>query len=283
MFDAPGELGARPEQMLPAFARAQAGVRVRFSRAGGRTVRSHGAEWGGFRARFPDRFGAACECVLVNTGGGMAGGDSYEGDFALDAGADAVVTTQAAEKIYRSQGPATRVSSRITMAAGSSLTWCPQEAILFARGSLSRTLDVEMAADARLIACESLYFGRAAMGESLDEASLRDRWRVRRDGRLIFAEDVRLEGAVAATLARPAIGGGARAAATVLMVAPDAAQRLDAAREAMAERPCEWGMSALDGMLIARLLSPDAAALRSALAGLVTHLSGRALPRSWQT
>ncbi len=118
MFDAPGELGARPEQMLPAFARAQAGVRVRFSRAGGRTVRSHGAEWGGFRARFPDRFGAACECVLVNTGGGMAGGDSYEGDFALDAGADAVVTTQAAEKIYRSQGPATRVSSRITMAAG---------------------------------------------------------------------------------------------------------------------------------------------------------------------
>jgi urease accessory protein len=283
MFDAPGEIA----ELVPAFVRAQAGVRVRFARAGARTVRTEAAEWGGFRARFPDAYTDIGEAVLVNTGGGMTGGDQFEAEIALDAGARAVVTTQAAEKIYRSQGPATIVSSRVTLGPGASLVWCPQEAILFERAHLARRLDIEMAADAALIACESVYFGRAAMGERLVSARMHDRWRVRRAGRLVFADDVRMEGDLDALLSRPAIGcangAAARAAATVLMVAPDAADRLEPARAAMADAPCDWGASALDGMLIARLLGPDAAALRATLASLLTHLAGHAPPRSWQT
>ncbi|MCX7329533.1 MAG: urease accessory protein UreD [Hyphomicrobiales bacterium] len=275
------QLSALP--IMPGYVRARGGVRVRFARAGGRTVRTEVAESGGFRARFPNTFNPSCEAVLINTGGGMTGGDALATSIAVEAGAAAVVTTQAAEKIYRSQGPATEVSTRLKIGAGAVLHWLPQEAILFGRAHLRRHLEAEIAHDATLIACESVYFGRAAMGEALDEATLRDHWRIRRGGRLIFAEDVRLEGRVVDILSRPAIAGGARAVATVLMVAPGAPARLDAARAALANAVSECGVSGFDGMLIARFLSPDAAALRADLARFMINLTGAPLPRSWQT
>ncbi len=270
-------------QLLPAHVRADGGVSIRFGLAGRRTVRLDVAESGGFRARFPSTFTDACEAVLINTGGGMTGGDRCVVRVALDDGATAVVTTQAAEKIYRSQGPETLVSTHLRLGAGSRLDWLPQEAILFARSNLKRELAVDMAADARLIACESVYFGRFAMGEMLEAATLRDCWRIRRNGRLVFAEDVRLDGTVNLALQRAAIAGGARAMATVVMAAPDAAVRLEGAREALADAVSECGATSFDGLLIARFLCRDAAALRADLARFMIHLTGAPLPRSWQT
>lgn len=268
---------------MPGHMRADGGVRVRFGLAGTRTVRSEVAESGGYRARFPTTYNDTSEAVLINTGGGMTGGDCFAARIEVDAGARAIVTTQAAEKIYRSQGPETLVSTQLDVGAGARLHWLPQEAILFARANLNRTLDADIAPDATLIVCESVYFGRFAMGEILESASLRDRWRVRRGGRLIFAEDVKLDGLVNLALQRKAVAAGARATATVLLVAPDAAARLDTAREELADAISECGVTALDGMLIARFLSPDAAALRADLARFMIHLTGAALPRSWQT
>jgi urease accessory protein len=246
-------------------------------------VRLVSHESGGYRARFPTRFDGCSEAVLINTGGGMTGGDSLDIAVTADAGARAVVTTQAAEKIYRSDGPDTTVCSRLSLAETATLHWLPQEAILFSGARLTRSLDVEMAATATLIACEAVYFGRAAMGEIFDGAAWRDRWRVRRDGRLIFAEDVRLEGLVNLALQRPAIAAGGRAVATVIVAAPGAESRLDGARAALAGAVSECGASALESLLICRLISPDAAALRADLARLMAALTMSPLPRSWQT
>jgi urease accessory protein len=268
---------------LPAFVRAHGGVEVRFGRAGARTVRLDVSERGGYRARFPTTFDDTCEAVLINTGGGMTGGDRFEARIVVDPDAQAIVTTQAAEKIYRSQGPATHVSTQISVGAGARLHWLPQEAILFDRANLERTLEADIAPDATLIACESLYFGRFAMGEVLEHASLRDRWRIRRGGRLIFAEDVKLRGPINLALQRRAVAAGARAMATVLMVAPGAPAQVEAARGALAVATSECGVTGLDGMLVTRLLSADAAALRADLARFMMHLTGSALPRSWQT
>ncbi len=253
----------RPQRALeapPLHIRASGHVSVRFGRAGERSARLASGESGGYRARFPSRWDGACEAVLINTGGGMAGGDALDVSITVEAGSDAVTTTQAAEKIYRTAGPATRVRTSIRLEAGARLDWLPQETILFAGSALERELTVDMASDARLLACETLYFGRAAMGEALVTARLKDRWRIRRGGRLVFAEDVRLEGEVSAALARPAIGAGARAVATLLFLAPDAAGRLEPLREALAGATSEFGASLVDAMLIARFLAPDAAA-----------------------
>jgi urease accessory protein len=270
-----------PEAMLPRFVRADGGVRVRIGATARGSAPLEIAESGGYRVRFLR--GAACEGVLINTGGGMAGGDTMRIAAALDDGAAAVLTTQAAEKIYRSQGDPTTIAINLALGAASRLDWLPQEQILFDEARLTRRLDAALAPDASLLLVESAVFGRLAMGESVRQGLLRDRWRVRRGGRLVFAEEVRLDGAIADLLDRRALGGGARALATVLFVSPDAEAQRDAARAAMEGAPSEWGISALDGMLIARLLGADPQALRADLARLVEFLRGAPMPRSWRT
>ena len=277
---------AATDPLLPAYVRAAGGVALRFGNVGGQTHRLDVGESGGYRARFPTTFDATSEAVLINTGGGMAGGDAMSVEVDLGSGSDAVVTSQAAEKIYRSQGADTRIETSLTVAAGASLAWLPQESILFSGARLNRRLAVDLAADARLVACESVFFGRSAMGETVQRGALRDRWRIRRDGRLVFAEDVRLEGAIAEALGRSAIGAGARAAATILVAGGDVAERLEQVR-ALAEEAqagaVELGAGLVSDLLIVRLLSPDAQALRRVLVTLLRHLTGRALPRTWLT
>ena len=183
------------------------------------------SETGGFRLKFPDQVRDECEAVLVNTGGGLTGGDRFALDVMAGVAAKVVVTTQSAEKIYRSNGPETVLATKLTVEAGGALAFLPQETILFSGAQLNRRLDVEMADDASLLAAESVVFGRSAMGEVLESGSFRDSWRIRRDGTLIFAEDIRLDGRMHQTLQRKAIGDGARAAATILYAAPDAETR----------------------------------------------------------
>lgn len=279
-----------PRATLPAYVRAAGGVRARFARiargASHATVAMEVAESAGYRIRFPHSE-HGCEAALINTGGGMTGGDHLTVSIDLGEEADALVTSQAAEKIYRSQGPETRVETKLSLGGKSRLFWMPQEAILFSQAHLSRSLSAEMAADATLLAAESTVFGRQAMGESLARAHLRESWRVRRAGRLIFADELRLEGPVEQLLARPALGGGARAMATVLVVAPDAESRLELLRETMSDAAssdgsCECGASAWNGMLVARVLGPDPGAVRALFARMLAHLRGAPLPRVWQ-
>ncbi|HMB09940.1 urease accessory protein UreD [Saliniramus sp.] len=265
---------------LPRMIRAEGGVRLAIGadpRRGGAPMRI--AESGGYRVRFPR--GRICEGVFINTGGGMTGGDRLGIDVTLADGAEAALTTQAAEKIYRSDHDDTEVTVSLDLAPGAGLAWLPQEQILFDEARLRRRFEVAMAADARLILLESTIFGRTAMGESVNAGRFRDSWRIRRAGRLIFAEEVRLEDTIAQTLARGAVAGGAHAFATCLIVAPDAEARLEEARALLVDAPSTCGISALDGFLVARFLSHDAQALRGTLIRFVEAMRGHAMPRSW--
>jgi urease accessory protein len=277
----PSEVAGSPPQ-VPGFVRAAGGVRVAFGATPRGTRALRVAESGGYRVRFP-RAGGCCEAVLINTGGGMAGGDAMRVDLSIAAGAEALVTTQAAEKVYRSQGPDTRIDVALTLGAGARLAWMPQEAILFSGARVARHVAVAMPADASLTMVEAVVFGRTAMGETFAAGAFADRWRIRRDGRLAFAEDVRLGGRVADVLALKACGGAARALAVVLVVAPDAEARLDDARAALAEAHSQCAASAWEGMLVARFLSSDAQALRADLVRFLETWRGRPMPRSWQT
>ncbi|MFT4099339.1 MAG: urease accessory protein UreD [Rhodoblastus sp.] len=261
--------------------RARGEIRARFEAHAGRTRIARLYETGGLRLRFP-KAQAVCEGVAVNTAGGIVGGDVGQLAFEAAAGAEVMLTTQSAEKIYRSDGALARMETALRLEQGASLDWLPQETILFDEARLARSLEVDMAADARLLVCESAVFGRLAMGESLLTGAFRDRWRVRRAGRLIFAEDLRLEDAPARLLDRPAIGGGARAAATLLHVAPDAESRLETCRAALSKFDCDAGASAFNGLLVARLVSPSPEILRAAIVALFSCLLGRAPPRVWQ-
>ena len=265
--------------------RAVGELRLSMRLRGTETVLDGLRQMGCLKARFPrPERGAWTNAVSLNTAGGIAAGDRLTSAIAIGEGARATIAGQAAERCYRAlQGaaPAT-VRTEIRVAPGASMEWLPQETILFDRCALDRRLEIELASDAWFLGVEAIVFGRAAMGEQVGHANFRDTIRIRRDGRLLLHDAVRMQGEVAAKLARPAIGGGARAMATLLHVAPDAEMALEALRDALADAPGEWGASAWDGMLVARFLAADGASLRRAvMTGLQALRGERPLPRVW--
>ena len=260
--------------------RAQAETRGSFARVGQRTEPQRLFETGGLRWRFP-RSSNPCEAAIVNIGGGVAGGDSYRVSLSLGEGAEVEATTPSAERIYRSDGPAASVATRLSLASGARLFWLPQETLMFDGARLERRLEAEMAAEAGLLIAETVVFGRLAMGEERIAASLRDSWRLRRDGRLVFADETRLERAGAA-LERKAVGAGARALTTIVAAVPNIEARLPDLRAALEAESggVEAGASAFDGLIVARLLSPSPFRLRAALIAAIVALGGRK-PRLW--
>jgi len=256
---------------------------VRVGLRDGRTVLRDLRQEGCLKARFP-RPAGWMETVTVNTSGGVAGGDVLETALAVDAGASASFSAQAAERFYRAlpADPPSAIATRIAVAAGARAEWLPQETILFDRCAVSRRLSVDLAQDAWFLGVESLVLGRAAMGETLRAARVSDTIVLRRDGRLILHDAIRLFGDVADCLAGPATARGAGAVATLVHVAVDAERRLEALREAWEHAPAEAGASAWDGMLVGRIVAADGAALRATVAlGLQTLRGTRPLPRVW--
>jgi urease accessory protein len=246
----------------------------------GATVRSRIAEEGSLRVRFPGACAGAQEAVLVNTAGGIAGGDRLRIAVTLEGGARLVVTTAAAEKAYRTDGPQAAVAVTATLGADAELTWLPQETILFDRARLARRVEVAMAPTARLLFAETVIFGRAAMGEAVRYGHFSDRWRVRRNGRLVFADHIRLDGAIAGPLGETAVAAGRVALGTVLMIPGDDAA-VAAVRAVADGFRGEAGISAWNGLALARLAAADGAALRHDLVLLLSALGRAPLPRLW--
>jgi urease accessory protein len=220
------------------------------------------------------------QAVLINTAGGLTGGDRMRWEIEAGAGAELTMTTQACERIYRAADGQAEVAVALAAGDGARLAWLPQETILFDEGALSRRLDVELGAGASLLVVEAVILGRTAMGETVRHGLLRDRWRVRQAGRLIFADDLKLAGAIAATAEAQPILGGARAFASILLVDADPTRFLGPVRAALG---ASGGASAFDGKLFARVAAPDGLALRHALIPALQALrDGAALPRVWR-
>lgn len=256
-------------------------ARLVAEKSAGQTAAIDIDEAGPLRLRFPRIMASdALETVLVNTGGGVVGGDRMQIEIETGEGAKVAFTSQAAEKIYRSTGPAASIEVKLKAGAKSALHWVPQETILFDRARAARTIEAGMAADATLTMCEAVIFGRSAMGESVENGTLRDRWRVRREGKLIFADALRLDGNIGKTLKLPAIASGGNAVATMVHIAPDAESKLDAVRASFEGQEIEAGASAFDGILIARIVASDGFPMRSAVLQALSA-AGAAVPRAY--
>lgn len=223
--------------------------------------------------------GNALEAVMINTSGGMTGGDRLDWEFRVGANAHMTATTQACERIYASPGGTAQTRVTLHVEDGASLNWLPQETILFDQGRFSREIAIDLAATARALIVESTIFGRRSMGETVRSGAFHDRWRVRRGGRMIHAEDFRLEGAVAAKLARNAVTGSHGALATILCIAPQAEALVRPCREFLGPN---GGASFWNGKLLARFTARDGYALRQTLVPLIGLLDeGARLPRVW--
>ena len=271
------------QQDIFAANRATGHIALSVAATGGVTRRKRVHEDGSLRVRFPNAAPDALEAVIVNTGGGMTGGDSFAIEIDMGEGASLVAGSAAAEKIYRSNGPDAKMTMRFDLAAGSRLSWLPQETILFDQARLSRRIDIDLAEGASLLMAEAVVLGRAASGEAMHHGFFTDRWRLRRAGRLVFADGARLDGAIAARLSEPAVTDGGIAMAMVL-IAPggDAqlAQGLEQVRALDENFNGEVGVSAWNGIAVARLCAKDGADLRHDLIAVLAAL-GAQVPRLW--
>ena len=225
--------------------------------------------------------------VLLNTAGGLVGGDALRIEVALGAGARALVTGQAAEKVYRSDGPDVVVRSTLSAGAGAWLEWMPQETILFDGSRLDRRLSIDLAAGARCLAGETLVFGRRARGETVGGAWLRDRWEIRREGRLAWADALALGPGAGDALSAPFAFDGAAAMTTLAYCGEGCRGLLEGLREALGGDGEGIAASCLGDVLLLRGLSRDAQALRRSVAVAWRFLRSAGgslparLPRLW--
>jgi urease accessory protein len=259
--------------------RAQGAVKFDVKLEDGVTRRGVLHESGSLRVRFPSPETDGLSGVFVNTAGGIAGGDRFDIDIVAGEGAALTLTTAAAEKVYRAGGPAAQLNIALKAEAGARLSWLPQETILFDRARILRRIDIDLAGDAQLLLCEIVVFGRAAMGERMLHGEFIDRWRLRRGGRLVFAETIRLDGDIGARLANPAIAKGGVAIGTALIVPGDETlvERIRTLSDGFGG---EVGISAWNGFAMARFCAQDAARLRADMMAVLGS-TGSALPRIW--
>lgn len=259
--------------------RARGKAHLGFAVRGGRSVLTDLHQSGCVKALLPRNHSALIDAVLINTSGGVTGGDRLEYSASLADGASLCLTTQTAERIYKSSFDVGRVTTCLELGASASLDWLPQETILFDRCALERRLEVSMTSSSSVMLLESVILGRTAMGETLESCFLSDQWRVWRDGKLIYAEAMKIDDPAA--LSGTATLGGMVAFATLVYIAPDAEARRDEMARLLDFDDVVASTSAWNGCLVTRLIASEALALRSALITILSQFRAHPLPRVW--
>jgi urease accessory protein len=231
------------------------------------------------RIMFPrGSVGAIEEAVFINTGGGIAGGDRLECSVTALTGASIAATSQTADRVYRALNRPARVATKLKVSESGKLAWLPQETILYNRARLTRETEVELVSGAELLALEWLVLGRAAHGEEVVGGQIADRWRVKKDGRLIWADSFRAEEATFRHLHKKALLSNCKAFGTLIYFGPDMQARLEFLRELTSSLRCHCAATSVGGLIVVRFAAEFELVLRLALRGLLEQLGRELAP-----
>jgi urease accessory protein len=240
------------------------------------------------RVIFPRIGGARVkEAVLINTAGGIAGGDGLECEVTAVSNASIAVTSQTAERVYRALDEPAHILTKLKVSEGARVAWLPQETIIFNWARLQRETEVEISPGAELLALEWLVFGRAAHGEQLVGGQLRDRWRVKKDGRLIWADTFHVGEEVFPHLKRRALLGNCKAIATLIYFGPELDKRLELLRDISGSLDCLCAATSVGSLIIVRLAADTSSNLKLALRALIDQLGSEfgpgpfRVPKMW--
>ena len=236
----------------------------------------------------PRTTGAAVEeAVLINTAGGIAGGDQLQFEVTARPNASIAVTSQAAEKIYRALDEPARITTSLKACEAAKLAWLPQETIVFNRGRLSRETEIDVSSGAELLALEWLVLGRAALGEEVVGGHISDSWRVKKDGRLIWADSFRATDDTFPHLHRKALLSNCKAVATLIYSGPRLDARLEFLRAIVASLGCHCAATSVSGLIIVRFAAKVSTDLRRALQRLLQQFGAELgsgpfrVPKMW--
>ena len=231
------------------------------------------------RIMFPDLGSSAVkEAVLLNIAGGTAGGDRLDYVVTALSSASIVVTSQAAEKIYQALSEPARLTTKLTACETAKLAWLPQETIVFNRARLRRETEIDVASGAEILALEWLVLGRAAHGEDMVAGQITDSWRVKKDGRLVWADSFRITDRIFPHLRRRAMLRDHRAFATLVYFGPFLDKRMELSREVGSSLQCDCATTSVAELMIVRFAAKASSDLRSALRSFLERISQEVCP-----
>jgi len=271
--------GQAPRQVAP-HQRVKAVAAVSFKHAHAKTSLDTLYQQGSAKIRFPKVYDDYLEAVLINTAGGLTGGDKLDWNLKLGESTQVVATTQACEKAYRSSEGTAQLTTHIHLEIGSTLHWLPQETILYEASNLSRNFSVTMERGATLLAIEAVMLGREAMGETLETLSFKDQWRIKKEGTLVFADNIKLEDRALST----AQLNGNAAFVSLLYVGNEDDEQLEVMVQKLRAicRHQTAAFSAFEGKITARFLAADTYELRKMIIPVINTMRSAPLPRVWR-
>ena len=274
--------GILPSDQVKRFQRVSAKASVTIHRKDGAVRLGRLYQAGAAKIRLPKSY--ACDradVTLINTAGGLTGGDVFDVSVTVAEGAAACVTTQACEKMYRSLEGDAAVTNSLSVGPGARLAWMPQETIFYDRAALNRVLNATVDPDGALFAMEPMVFGRAAMGETVEHGSLNDAWTVRREDALVYADRTNLTGEFAGVLNRSGMMRAARAFAAGVYVGPGQVRVRDAIRAVPEPDGVTAGVSIVRDVVSIRCVATDSQGLRRWIGAAYRAAWGEDLPRVW--
>jgi len=266
-------------EMLPKYQRANGRVEIAFVSKKNAFSLAHLYQSGCLKALMPKNYSHVPEVVLINTAGGITGGDRLCICVELREKVQATVTTQTAERIYKASHDLGKIEVQLDLKQASSLDWVPQETILFDKSAVKREITVNMQKASKLFMVESIILGRSAMGETLTNNLFVDHWRILQENKLVYTESLKLSNA--SELSGLATLGENKALATLLYVAPNAEEKVQHMRALLEQCDLVSAASAWDGKLVTRLITDSPQRLRAALIFIISEFRKKQLPRVW--
>ncbi len=241
----------------------QARLTLGFQLQSARTILAHCAHQGPLRVQrsFYPEGQSVCHVALLHPPGGVVGGDELHITAALAPDARALITTPAAGKFYRSAGPVARQTQHLTVAAGATLEWLPQENIVYSGACVHARTRIELEGDAGFLGWEILCLGRPAAGERFATGDYRQDFELWRDGEPLYLEQGRY--ASGDPVFTRAWGLQSQPVCATLVCAGSPPGTLDGIRSAWAELKATGDgelatATQLDGALLCRYLGPSA-------------------------
>ena len=237
---------------------------------------------GSAKLMLPKTYGEMKEAVLLNTSGGITGGDQFDFTIKVE-NCSILATTQTAERLYRSNTKPAKINIMLKATKGATLHWLPQETIVFDGANVDRTIRLDMTSDSTCLLAETIILGRQAMGEEIKDCHFTDQWRLYRDGKLFHAEALRMIGDVKEQIAATAGCNNARLLSTIIYAGKDAEEKKGVIRPWLEKASSCTAASCWDDRLVIRILSPHAQSGRSDINHLLQVIRNQPLPRVWQT
>ena len=130
---------------------------------------------------------------MVNPGGAYLDGDRYRVAVTVEDGADLLLTTQSATKIYRTPVGRSTQEMTVRLGAGARLEYLPDQLIAYRDSRYRQHTLVDMDPSATLVLAEVVTPGWSPTGEPFRYDSVRLCTEVRMSGRPVALDNIRLE------------------------------------------------------------------------------------------